>query len=312
MRSKLGARRLASSRKSRPLELRQVRCFVAVAEELHFRRAAERVAMAQAALSHQVRLLEAELGCPLLFRTTRQVSLTAAGVAFLTEARLLLEQAERTVRVARAAAEGGGILRIGGIDEALVAVLPPVLARLRAEHPTLRITLTEGSSAEQEADLIRQRIDLALLRPPVTDPDIACVRLFDEPFIAALPEALTAEAGDALSWAWLAAQPFIGYPKHSRPLLHDLTARQFEAQGYRPQAVQEVTEKLTMLQLVGQGLGIALVPHWVSRFVLPGVVYRPLPDAAPVLAFGMAWRKRDPSPALATVRAAIHADIGHG
>lgn len=268
--------------------------------------------MAQAALSHQVRLLEAELGCPLLFRTTRQVSLTAAGVAFLTEARLLLEQAERTVRVARAAAEGGGILRIGGIDEALVAVLPPVLARLRAEHPTLRITLTEGSSAEQEADLIRQRIDLALLRPPVTDPDIACVRLFDEPFIAALPEALTAEAGDALSWAWLAAQPFIGYPKHSRPLLHDLTARQFEAQGYRPQAVQEVTEKLTMLQLVGQGLGIALVPHWVSRFVLPGVVYRPLPDATPVLAFGMAWRKRDPSPALATVRAAIHADIGHG
>ncbi|CAO3358382.1 LysR substrate-binding domain-containing protein [Azospirillum melinis] len=293
------------------MELRQVRCFIAVAEELHFRRAAERVAMAQAALSHQVRLLEAELGCSLLFRTTRQVSLTAAGVAFLSEARQLLEQAERTVRVTRAAAGGGGSLRIGGIDEALVAVLPPVLARLRAERPTLSITLTEGSSAEQEADLIRQRIDLAFLRPPVTDPDLACVHLLDEPFIAALPEVLAAQASDLPFWEWLAAQPFIGYPKHSRRLLHDLTVQQFETHGHRPQAVQEVTEKLTMLQLVGQGLGFALVPHWVSRFVLPGVAYRALPDAAPVLSFGMAWRKRDPSPALAEVRAAVQAVIGH-
>ncbi|MBP2300709.1 LysR family transcriptional regulator [Azospirillum picis] len=287
------------------MELRQVRCFVAVAEELHFRRAAERLAMAQAALSHQVRLLEEEMGCALLFRTTRQVSLTAAGIAFLAEGRRLLEQAEQVLRVTRAAAGAGGSLRIGGIDQALVAVLPPVLARLHAETPELRITLTEGSSSEQEADLVRHRIDLAFLRPPVSDDGLACTRLFDEPFVAAVPEGLAAEAGSLPSWSWLAGQPLIGYPRHSRPLLHDLTMRQFAARGCRPQPVQEVTEKLTMLQLVGQGIGIALVPRWLARFAMPGVAFRPLPEAAALLSFGMAWRRGDPSPALAAVRDAV-------
>lgn len=277
------------------MDLRQIRGFVAVAEELHFRRAAERVGLAQTALSAQVRGLEEELGFALLFRTTRHVSLTQAGAVFLDEARAVLDRLEVGVEAARrAATEGLDRLRLGGIDAALVWFLPPVIEAFRRSFPEVRLPLTEVAASNQQIqDLQRHRIDLAFFRPPTTAEGIAWEPLFQERVFVALPAGSALAARTSLTAADLARVKIITYARHARPLLAAMVAQSFEAAGIRPEIELEVLEKSTLLALVAQGLGAGLVPQWTTEQPAPGVVFRPYDGAAAPLAFGVAWRARD-------------------
>lgn len=276
------------------MDLRQIRCFIAVAEELHFRRAAERVGLAQTALSAQVKRLEDELGFALFFRTTRHVSLTQAGAVFLEEARGVLDQLDQAVDTARAAAQSGfDRLRIGGIDAALVWFLPPIFKAFHARHPGIRLPLTEVSaSAIQVDELSRHRIDLAFFRPPIAREGLQWELLFEEGVFVALAAEDPLASEPRIDAAQLSGRRLIGYPRHSRPYLATMVEQCLSGLDTPPATEMEVLDKSTLLRLVAQGTGIGLVPQWVTELPVDGVRYVPLEDA-PVLQFGVAWRDRD-------------------
>jgi len=283
------------------MELRQLKVFVAVAEELHFRRAAERVGLAQAALSAQIRALEDELGFPLFFRTTRHVSLTQAGAVFLDEARAVLGRADEAMEAARtAAASGFPRLRVGGIDAALVWFLPPVLRDFRTAFPGVHVPLTEvTASAEQPLELLRHRVDAAFFRAPAADDSIAWELLIEEGVAAAIPSGHPLAQKAAIGVADLMTEDLIGYPRHARPILHAMLWDAFTRVGERPLIRFEAIEKSTLLRLVAQGLGIGLVPQWVTLTPQEGVIFRRFADAAGSMRLGMGWRRNDPSATLA-------------
>ena len=284
------------------MEIRQLHCFVAVAEELHFRRAAERIGLAQTALSAQVRNLEEELGFPLFFRTTRHVSLTQAGSVFLDEVRAVLDRLDKGVEAARCAATSElERLRIGGIDAALVWFLPPILKRMHKQFPSLHLPLTEvNASTEQVRELLRHRVDVAFFRPPVAIEGVTWEVLFEEKVLVALPENHPLAKESDINVGQIAAEPLIGYPAHARPLLHAMVKESFAEADTRPNISLEVIEKSTLLKLVSQELGIGLVPQWVSLGTHENIVFRPFSGARSKLDFGVAWRENDTSPTLKT------------
>ncbi|MFQ6553557.1 LysR family transcriptional regulator [Aestuariibius insulae] len=276
------------------MDLRQIRCFIAVAEELHFRRAAERVGLAQTALSAQVKRLEDELGYPLLFRTTRHVSLTQAGAVFLDESRAVLSRLDLAVDRAGAAASSGlDRLRIGGIDAALVWFLPPIFTAFQKRHPGIRLQLTEVSaSAVQLEELVRHRIDLCFFRPPVDRDGVQWELLFEERMFVALAEDDPLAQEARLDTAQLSGRKLISYPRHSRPYLANIVDTCLAGLKNPPVSDLQVLDKSTLLRLVSEGTGIGLIPQWVSEIEAHGVRFVPL-NAGPVLQFGVAWRERD-------------------
>ncbi|GFE67046.1 LysR family transcriptional regulator [Litoreibacter roseus] len=278
------------------MDLRQIKCFISVAEELHFRRAAERVGLAQTALSAQVKRLEDELGFALLFRTTRHVSLTQAGAVFLEECRAVLDRLDAAVdRAGAAALSGLDRLRIGGIDAALVWLLPPIFAAFQKQHPGIRLNLTEvtGSLAQLD-ELSRHRIDLCFFRPPVQRDGIEWEALYEERMMVAVTATSPLAARSCVSPGDLLDERLIGYPRHSRAYLASMVEACFRDVSAMPPIDLEVLDKSTLLRLVGQGAGIGLVPQWVSELGSPDVQFLELRDS-PVLQFGVAWRERDGS-----------------
>jgi DNA-binding transcriptional LysR family regulator len=277
------------------MDLRQIRSFIAVAEELHFRRAAERLGMAQTALSSQVRSLEEELGFALLFRTTRHVSLTQAGAVFLDEARAVLDRLETGVeRASIAASQGLNRLRLGGIDAALVWFLPPVIDRFRKRFADIRLPLTEVSASKlQVQELLRHRIDVAFFRPPTSVEGVAWETLFEEDVFVALPAASPLVDRPRLSAKDLQDTKIITYARHARPLLSAMVMQSFEAAGVKPDIELEVLDKSTLLALVAQGIGAGLVPQWTAQTPVKGVEFRRYDSAVAPLKFGVAWRQSD-------------------
>lgn len=277
------------------MDLRQLKSFIAAAEELHFRRAAERLGMAQTALSSQVRSLEEELGFPLLFRTTRHVSLTQAGAVFLDEARAVIERLNTGVeRASDAASEGLNRLRLGGIDAALVWFLPPVMEQFRKRFPDIRLPLTEVSASKQQVqELLRHRIDVAFFRPPTTLEGVAWETLFEEDVFVALPTASALADRASLSAHDLQGTKLITYARHARPLLSTMVMQSFEVAGVRPNIELEVLDKSTLLALVAQGVGAGLVPQWTTQTDVEGVTFKRYESAIEPLKFGVAWRQSD-------------------
>ncbi|PHK93277.1 LysR family transcriptional regulator [Pseudoroseomonas rhizosphaerae] len=277
------------------MELKQLRAFLAVAEELHFGRAAARLNMLPTALGRQVRLLEEALGTPLLRRTTRQVATTPAGDALAAEARAILEHAAAAARLVRGmAAHPAGRLRIGAIDSAAAGLLPGLLARFQAAHPGIATRLTEAKGSAILPQLRAGRLDLGFVRPPLTpEPDLAFRWLLQEHPVAALPSRHPLARRRRLRLAELAPQPLILPPRRTRPHSHDGVMRLFAAVGLSPRVAQEAEEKQTIVSLVAAGIGIALLPEWAARMRVPGVVFRPvaLPRAAapPEWGLGVAW-----------------------
>jgi DNA-binding transcriptional LysR family regulator len=283
------------------LELRQLRYFIAVAEELHFGKAAARLHMTQPPLSQTIQGLEELLGAPLFERSRRAVALTPAGAALLPEARRMLVQAgELPELVRRAAAGQAGRLALAFVSSADYSVLPPFLRLYRAAYPQVQIALQEATSDLQVDDLLHARIDAGLVIPPLPDKaraDLDYLKVLSEPLILAAPAGLLAPGGPV----WLKEvppTPLIIFPRPIAPALHDAILACFRAAGITPQIGQEAIQMQTIVGLVSAGMGLALVPQSVSNLMRPGVEYRALSDATPQVETGLAWRRDNPSPVL--------------
>jgi DNA-binding transcriptional LysR family regulator len=259
------------------VELRHLRYFVAVAEELHFGRAAARLNIAQPALSQQIKQLERELGALLLARTKRRVALTEPGRLFLAEARRTLTQAALAVDVARGAEAGEvGRLRVGYVDAALWGPLPEVIRAFRERFPRVTLTMLERMPAEQPADLRRGDIDLAIGPPPPADAPVETTPFTEEAVTVALPAAHPLASGEAIAIGELADDPWVLVPARVPSQLRNVALRAAAAAGFTPRVAQEARELDTLIALVSAGLGVTLAPASAARLPRPGVVFRPL------------------------------------
>jgi DNA-binding transcriptional LysR family regulator len=263
------------------MELRQLRYFVAVAEELHFRRAAARLHISQPPLSQQIRQLEEELGAQLLIRNRRRVELTPAGEAFLHDARAILSELDGAVSTARRIASGqAGRLRINFVGSALLSIIPAAVQAFRRDRPGVEVEMRERATAEQLRALRAGTIDLGFVRPPVEDLDGLWPELvLREPTVAALPADHPLTRVRRLSIAGLAGEPLVLFPRSQAAGFHDLLIATLAASGQTPRVVQYAPEMTTIVGLVAAGLGVSLVPASVERLALGGVSYRAVPGA---------------------------------
>ena len=294
------------------MDLHQLRCFVAVADELHFGNAARALAMLPSALGRQVRLLEDDLGTRLLDRTTRHVALTASGAALLADARALLAQADRLALRMRARGRANTTaIRVGAIDSAAAGLVPLLLHDFRARRPDVVVHLLEDKTIRLLPRLASGHLDLAFVRPPATrDPRFELLFLFNETAVVALHARHPLARRNRVALEDLANEPLIVPERRSRPHSHDLTMKLFAEAGLVPRLAQIAEEKHTIVNLVAARLGAAIVPRWTSRMMTKGVRYVALETRAPRgvnrLPLAAAWIKdvRDPvrDDMLATLR----------
>ena len=285
-------------------ELSQLRCFVAVAEELHFSRAAERLNMTQPPLSRQIRLLEHHVGVQLLERNSRTVSLTAAGKAFFPEAARILRIAEEATFAARRAAKGEqGNLAIGFTSASGYSLLPEVVRRLRECAPGVSLTLKELVSTSQVEALNAGELDLGLLRPHPMNGELESRLIATESLMLAIPE------GQADAWPLeptlgdLHGKPFVMYsPYEARPFYLMLSER-FARDGVVPDIVEHIGQVHTMLALVRAGVGAALIAEGASRLKFDGIVMRRL--ATEPVEMVCTWRRDNDNPVLALFKQRI-------
>jgi DNA-binding transcriptional LysR family regulator len=278
------------------MDVRQLRCFIAVAEELHFGRAAERLGLAPPALSRVVRALEDELGVELLVRTTRQVGLTRGGLALLEEARGVIAKLERASRTVRdAATSSSRLLRVGAIDAASASFLPEIVMAFRRDNPAVDVKFAEAMTGPLMQMLESGRLDICLTRPPkrLVECRYEVLRV-ELPFVI-LPEAHPLARQPSVAMADLVNEPIVIPSKRGRPYAHDLVMTYFETVGAVPKVSIEATEKPAVMSAVAAGLGLALAPDWLQRFSYPGVVMRKLAGALldpppPGAMLGVAWR----------------------
>ena len=265
------------------MELRQLRYFVAVAEELHFRRAAARLHMSQPPLSQQISALEAELGCRLLVRTRRQVELTPAGEEFLRDSRAILAELEGAAGRARALNEGlSGVLRVSFVGSALFSIVPALVQRFRQVRPGVSLELRESSTVDQLHALESGVIDAGLVRPPLEPPaGMRIERITTEPTIAAVPSQHPLARLRRIPFARLAGEPLVLFPREQAPGFHDLIVSRLAAAGGASNIVQRAPETLTIIGLVSAGVGVSPVPASVASLALHGVAYRSLTRAPP-------------------------------
>jgi DNA-binding transcriptional LysR family regulator len=282
------------------MELRHLRSFVAVAEERHFGRAAERLHMAQPPLSQQIRRLEAELGAPLLHRTTRSVELAPAGEVLLVRAREILAAVDGATEDARRAARGEfGRLAVGFTGSATYALLPRLAVALRSALPGVVLDLRgELLTPAQVAGLLDGSLDLGLLRPPVRERELEVEILWREPLVAVLPAAHRLARAAVVPLEQLRDEPFVTYPSHFRSVLHDAVEATCAAHGFRPRVVLEASETATLVSFVAAGIGVSLVPDSVCHMTVHGAVYRPLGPGAAEVELAVAWRRGDRTPVL--------------
>jgi DNA-binding transcriptional LysR family regulator len=282
------------------MELRHLRYFVAVAEELHFGRAAERLHIAQPPLSRQIRDLEREVGTPLFERVPRGVELTPAGSAFLPEARLTLAQAERAQRTAQRAAQGEtGRLRVGFVEAATHSgILPDVMSFFRVHLPSVGLSLFELDPLRHAEAFRDGQIDLGILHSPPLDADrwLRVEVIYTEPVVLAVPKSHPLAARPRLALSTLAAEPFVLFPRHVGPSMYDDIIARCRAAGFSPQVVQEAIGWSTLASLVGAGVGLGFVPRSLSKFQQPGVVYRPVRDLSVDMSLVAVWRRGAKSP----------------
>ena len=276
-------------------DLWQLRYFMAVAEHLHFGRAAAALHISQPPLSRAIRALEERLGVTLLLRNRRRVELTPAGSRLLEETRRTVGQLERTVLELRGMAAGErGRLRIGFVSLAdYGGVLPQLLKSYKAARPGVQLSLREMLSPEQSAALAAGELDFGLLLPPVEDSEtLEHLVVQREHFVAALPARHRLAAGRArLAMSELAGESFVMVPREIAPGLYDIVNGLAARAGFSLNVAQEANQMQTVVSLVSSGLGAAVVPGSVANLGRRGVVYRRLADKHPTLELWLAWRR---------------------
>lgn len=285
------------------MELRHLRYFIAVAEGLHFGRAARQLHISQPPLTRQIQQLERELGVALFVRTNRRVTLTHIGEQLLAEAKPLLAQFDALkLRASEAAAGRMGKLSIGFISIADYHVLPMLLREYRSRFSNVAIHLREATSDLQLDALRNGDLDIGIVLAPLADASIEFRTLFQEELVAALP-AFDAKHDAVhtlppISVRELAQHSFIMFPRHSAPGLFDAIVGTCARSGFSPNIGQVAIQMQTIISLVSVGMGVALVPASLTNLRRPGVVYRRLKEKSPLITTGLAWQTANASPTL--------------
>ncbi|MFN6483834.1 MULTISPECIES: LysR family transcriptional regulator [unclassified Nostoc] len=279
------------------MELRHLRYFVTLAEELHFGRAAERLHIAQPPLSQQIRQLEGELGFELFYRTKRKVQLTEAGQVFLDEVQQIMRQLQQAIQVGRQTSRGEvGELVVGFVSSAAYNILPIILRIFRSCVPGVSIELHELTTDQQLEWLREGRMDVGLLRPPIEENRFSCETIFQESLMVALPEAHLLASQSNVCLTSLANEPFILFPRILAPGLYDLIISLCQQAGFSPKVAQEAIQMQTIVSLVAAEMGVAIVPASLQNLQRIGVVYKTLEEPTPKVGIAMIWRKNETSP----------------
>lgn len=279
------------------MELRSLRHFLALAEELHFGRAADRVGVTQPSLSHQIARLERELDATLFTRTSRQVRLTPSGAALLPGARRAVIEAERAAQAARDAATGGsGDLVIGALGSALNGVLPPLVRAFARRRPGVGLDFRQLDTAVQLPALQDHRLDIGFVRAAQPVPGVDIVTLIQEPLVAVLPTDHALAALAEVPLRALAAEPFVLWPRQASVGFYDELIASCRRLGFSPDVRYESRGAETLLALVAAKLGVSVQPEPYRNLARAGVAFRPLADVAPTSALQVASRRGDPSP----------------
>jgi DNA-binding transcriptional LysR family regulator len=285
------------------MELRHLRYFVAVAEELSFRGAAERLHMAQPPLSAQIKSLEDDLGVRLFERTTRSVRLTAAGRVFLTESRGVLAASAQAEQRAKEAEQGlAGTLRVGMIAPTANAWLAGILRRFRQNFPAVQLSLFDLTSPEQLRRLRAGDLDVALLRPPVGFPELEFQFVGESRQVLALPAGHRLAKKRRLAWQDFANEELVLMHPSTQHGYYDTFFAQCAKVGAKPRAVQYANDIQTKMWLISAGFGIAPTTSTLAEVKRPGLVFRPLPAGLPPVRTILVWRRDDHSRVLARFR----------
>jgi DNA-binding transcriptional LysR family regulator len=284
------------------MDLRQLRQFVAVAEERSFRRAAERLHVSQPPLSVAVQRLEADVGVTLLDRTRHHVRLTVAGEAFLREARRTLAHAQLSVEIAQRAAAGKlGTLRLSFVPSAALGVVPRLLRAFREDYPDVKLVLTGDTTSQQMAALLSGATDVGIVVPPLHDArDFRVEPFCDQELTLAVPDTHPLAQQKRVQLRDLAPEPFVGFPFKEGPGFESVVMAACQDCGFIPNFVQVASQMQTILALVGGGLGIALVPQAMQAVQTEHVVYLQVRrrNAQVKYALGLAFRPSNANPAL--------------
>lgn len=281
------------------LDVRRMRYFLAVAEELHFGRAAERLHIAQPALSRQIALLEKGLGVLLFDRIRSRIQLTRAGEALIPHVRDILARIEEASGAARSAALGvTGSLSVGFVGSATYEVLPRILQLFRRSNPSVDLQVFTMNNAELKTALIERRLDVAFSRPGIADPEIRQRDIFAEPLVAILPADHPLAGRGKLALSELRDEPFILYPRHPRPSFADTVARHCRDAGFEPRVATETMDLQTALGLVAIGVGCSIVPRSVGESARSGIRCVQLSDVKLRTVLGMNWRRDNRSSVL--------------
>jgi DNA-binding transcriptional LysR family regulator len=294
--------RSATSRRGWHIELRQLRFFVTLAEELHFGRAAEREHIVQSALSQQLQRLERELGVMLLERSTHHVQLTRAGVAFLAEARRVLAQAERAVSAARRADGEAAALWVGIVDASYDS-MPRILRQVQQQYPNLEIHQVEAGVPEQFKLLVDGRLDVGLGRASLAPAEIASELVRLDPLGVLVPEGHRFAAGASVPVAALAAEPMLLGEDDRAPEFNQFVVELCRSVGFTPTLYQGTVQSMqAAAELVVQGRCVVSVPSSCAQASLPGVTWKPLVEPASRYPWSLLWRADDKSEYVQTVR----------
>lgn len=278
------------------MDIRQLRYFVVVAEELHFSRAALRLHMSQPPLSQQIKALEEELGVTLFIRNKREVKLTDAGHVFLEECRRLIEQLQSAIDVTvRAAGGDTGVLRLGMSTSAVFHVMPEILRRLRTHFPEVELLVRDMGSGDQIRAVAKDRLDIGIIHESLNVESLHYSPLFSDPFVLAVPSSHPLAMQATVRLADLRNERFISFSRESAPSLYDSLISACSKSGFEPKIAHAARHALTIFQMVRLELGIAFVPQSFAHSQTPGVSYvqlDPLPDGVRI---GAIWNSRTPS-----------------
>ena len=305
----------ASSTGINHIELRHLRYFVAVAEELHFGRAADKLHLAQPPLSQQIRKLEEIVGYALFARTSRAVNLTSAGEVFLERARRTLRHVQEDLEEARSVGRGEvGFLKVGFIGSSMLTQLPATLGKYRRQFPKVNLQLKEFHTSGVIQGILDNTLDVGFVRDSGPSEGLEVEPLFSEPFIAVLPGRHSLSTRKSLSGAELRNEPFVLFTPLASQRAWDKTVSICEAHGYRPNVVQEAPQWLTIMRLVGAGLGVSIAPACVERIATPDVACRKLTakpgKRLPVSDIELAYRSGDGRAIVTSFCELAHASLG--
>ena len=295
------------------MKLHYLRYFVVLAEELHFGKAADRLAITQPPLSGAIKALEEEIGVRLFDRSSKHVSLTSAGTAFLAEVQHVMRRIERAEGVARAVAGGvRGVLEVGVTGSLFYREVPRIMGHFRTAFPEIEATLLEMASAEQLDALLHGQIQAGFLNAAAVPPQLRFLRLADDPFVACLPVRHKLAKAKSVTLETLANEEFVMFSRAVAPANHDNVIAVFSRAGVHPRTVHAARQWLTIIAMVANGLGVSIVPRSLARTEVRGVAFVPLASKAEarspaVFAWNPAFENQTVTSLISSVKAVLAA-----